>query len=185
MALVELPDFAAGIASVRAEDVDTVRNGIPSKLAALRPLLRGGRLGSARSLVRDVHTLFQLLLDRSFPVPWRTTAAIVFGLGYFLMTVDLIPDCIPVVGFLDDALVVAEIVYLLSGDLRRFRAHQATRASVTSSNPPAAAPVAARPRRTPPVRSPRPPRPPARRAPTPPPRPSPSAASPLPDAPAR
>jgi uncharacterized membrane protein YkvA (DUF1232 family) len=128
MALVELPDFAAGIASVRAEDVDTVRNGIPSKLAALRPMLRGGRLGSARSLVRDVHTLFQLLLDRSFPVPWRTTAAIVFGLGYFLMTVDLIPDCIPVVGFLDDALVVAEVVYLLSGDLRRFRAHRAEQA---------------------------------------------------------
>ena len=128
MALVELPDFAAGIASVRAEDVETVRKGVPSKLAGLRPLLGGGRLGAARNLARDVHTLFQLLLDRSFPVPWRTTAAIVFGLGYFLMSVDLIPDVIPVVGFLDDALVVAEIVFLLSGDLRRFRAHQAERA---------------------------------------------------------
>lgn len=138
MAIVELPDFAAGIASVRVEDVDTVRNGVPSKLAALRPLLGGGRLGGARNLVRDVHTLFQLLLDRSFPVPWRTTAAIVFGLGYFLMSVDLIPDVIPVVGFLDDALVVAEIVYLLSGDLRRFRAHQAERArGVTPRKAPA------------------------------------------------
>ena len=124
MALVELPDFAAGIASVRAEDVDTVREGVPSKLAALRPLLRGGRLGAARGLFRDVHTLFELLIDRSYPVPWRTTAAIVFGLGYFLMSVDLIPDVLPVVGFFDDALVVAEIVYLLSGDLRRFREHQ-------------------------------------------------------------
>lgn len=127
MALVELPDLAAGIASVRAEDVETVCRGVPSKLAALRPLLGGGRLGSARNLVRDVHTLFQLLLDRSFPVPWRTTAAIVFGLGYFLMSVDLIPDVVPVVGFLDDALVLAEIVYLLSGDLQRFRAHRAAR----------------------------------------------------------
>jgi uncharacterized membrane protein YkvA (DUF1232 family) len=127
VALVELPDLAAGIASVRAEDVDTVREGIPSKLAALRPLLRGGRLGAVRGLVRDVQTLFELLIDRSYPVPWRTTAAIVFGLGYFLMSVDLIPDFIPVLGFFDDALVVAEIVYLLSGDLRRFRAHQAER----------------------------------------------------------
>ncbi|HEY3815806.1 MAG TPA: DUF1232 domain-containing protein [Polyangiaceae bacterium] len=127
MALIELPDLAAGIASVRVEDVETVRKGVPSKLAALRPMLGGGRLGAARNLARDVHTLFQLLFDRSFPVPWRTTAAIVFGLGYFLMSVDLIPDVIPVVGFLDDALVMAEIVYLLSGDLQRFRAHQATR----------------------------------------------------------
>jgi uncharacterized membrane protein YkvA (DUF1232 family) len=122
MALAAMPDLAAGIDSVRPEDVETVRAGVPEKLAALRPLLRGGRLGN---LLRDVRTLFELLLDRSFPVPWRTTAAIVFGLGYFLMSIDVIPDVIPVVGFLDDAAVLAEIVYLLSGDIRRFRAHRA------------------------------------------------------------
>ena len=127
VALVELPDLEAGIASVRAEDVEAVRQGIPARLAELRPLLRGGRFGSLRSLPRDVHTLFEMLVDRSFPVPWRTTAAIVFGLGYVLMSVDVIPDFIPVVGFLDDGLVLAEIVYLLSGDLRRFRAHRALR----------------------------------------------------------
>jgi uncharacterized membrane protein YkvA (DUF1232 family) len=125
---LQLPDLAAGIDSVKAEDVQAVREGIPSKLAALRPLLRGGRLGSVRELVRDVGTLFEMLVDRSFPVPWRTTAAIVFALGYFLMSIDVIPDVIPVVGFLDDALVVAEVVYLLSGDLRRFRDHRAVRA---------------------------------------------------------
>jgi uncharacterized membrane protein YkvA (DUF1232 family) len=125
---LQLPDLAAGIDSVKAEDVETVREGVPSKLAALRPLLRGGRLGSLRDLVRDAGTLFEMLVDRSFPVPWRTTAAIVFALGYFLMSIDVIPDVIPVVGFLDDALVVAEVVYLLSGDLRRFRDHRAVRA---------------------------------------------------------
>ena len=128
MSLVELPDLAAGIAAVRPEDLEAVREGLPSKLAALRPLVRGGRLGSLRTLLRDVHTLFELLMDRSFPVPWRTTAAIVFGLGYFVMSIDLIPDAIPVVGFLDDALVMAEVVYLLSGDLQRFRAHRAEQA---------------------------------------------------------
>jgi uncharacterized membrane protein YkvA (DUF1232 family) len=127
VALVELPDFETGIALVRAEDVDAVRKGVPAKLAALRPFLRGGRLASMRTLGRDVHTLFELLMDRSYPVPWRTTAAIVFALGYFLMSIDLIPDVIPVVGFLDDALVVAEVVYLLSADLRRFREHRAAR----------------------------------------------------------
>ncbi|MGD0525987.1 MAG: DUF1232 domain-containing protein [Polyangiaceae bacterium] len=128
MALVELPDVAAGIAAVREEDVEKVRQSVPAKLAAMRSLLGGGHLGTARNLLRDVHMLFQILLDRSFPVPWRTTAAIVFGLGYFLMAADLIPDVIPVVGFLDDALVMAEIVYLLSGDLKRFRVHQAATA---------------------------------------------------------
>ena len=41
------------------------------------------------------------------------TAAIVFALGYFLMSIDVIPDVIPVVGFLDDALVVAEVVVMV------------------------------------------------------------------------
>ncbi|HEY8041697.1 MAG TPA: DUF1232 domain-containing protein [Polyangiaceae bacterium] len=122
MALVELPDLASGIDSVRTEDLDAVREGVPQKLAHLRSLLPVGRL---RGLTRDVQTLFELLLDRSYPVPWRTTAAIVFALGYFLMSIDVIPDVVPVLGFLDDALVVAEVVYLLSGDLRRFRAHRA------------------------------------------------------------
>jgi uncharacterized membrane protein YkvA (DUF1232 family) len=127
MALVELPDLRAGIASVEPGDVERVRDGIPAKLAELRPLLRGGRLGSLRTLMRDVGTLFEMLVDRSYPVPWRTTAAIVFALGYFLMSIDVIPDVIPVVGFLDDALVVAEVVYLLSGDIRRFRDRRASR----------------------------------------------------------
>src|ERR1700722_6334288 len=74
MALVELPDIAAGIALVRPEDADSVREGVPSKLAALRPILRGGRLGSLGSLVRDVRTLFEMLTDRSYPVPWQPHA---------------------------------------------------------------------------------------------------------------
>ena len=87
------------------------------------------RPGDRSILVRDVRTLFEMLTDRSYPVPWRTTAAIVFALGYFLMSIDVIPDFVPVVGFLDDALVVAEVVFLLSGDLRRFRDHRAAPAT--------------------------------------------------------
>ena len=70
-----------------------------------------------------------------------------FGLGYFLMSVDLIPDVIPVVGFLDDALVVAEIVYLLSGDLQRFRAHKAARPRESSDPDDRGSSIAGRPRR--------------------------------------
>jgi uncharacterized membrane protein YkvA (DUF1232 family) len=128
MALVEMSDFASGYAGVQAEDVDAVRDAVPEKLAQVRSLLRGGKLGT---LLRDVRTLFELLTDRSFSVPWTTTAAVVFGLAYFLMSVDVIPDVLPVVGFLDDAAVIAEVIYLVSGDIRRFRAHRAARALAT------------------------------------------------------
>jgi uncharacterized membrane protein YkvA (DUF1232 family) len=129
MALPGGLNLAQAIAGVCANDVDAVRAELPGKFAAVRPLLMGGRLRRVRDLARDVRTLFDILTDRSFSVPWRTTAAIVFALGYFVLSLDIIPDAIPVLGFLDDALVVAEVVLLLSGDLRRYREHRARRAA--------------------------------------------------------
>jgi uncharacterized membrane protein YkvA (DUF1232 family) len=127
MALPGGLNLAQAIAGICANDVDAVRAELPGKFAAVRPLLASGKLRRLRDLARDVRTLFDILTDRSFSVPWRTTAAIVFALGYFVLSLDIIPDAIPVLGFLDDALVVAEVVFLLSGDLRRYRAHRAAR----------------------------------------------------------
>ncbi len=129
MALPGGLNLTQAIAGVCANDVDAVVASFPRKLEAARPLLMGGKLRRLRDLLRDVRTLFDILTDRSFSVPWRTTAAIVFALGYFVLSFDLIPDVVPVLGFLDDALVVAEVVYLLSGDLRRYREHRARTAT--------------------------------------------------------
>lgn len=48
-------------------------------------------------------------------LPWRSLAAIVAGLVYFLMPLDLIPDFIPFTGFLDDFTVIM----LISGAFRQ------------------------------------------------------------------
>jgi len=118
-------ELVDAIDGVSAND-DAVRDQFPGKFAAVRSLLKGGRLGRLRDLASNLKTLFELLVDPTFKVPWRTTAAIVAGLGYFLLSLDLIPDAIPVLGFLDDALVIAEVVYFVAGDLRRFREHRST-----------------------------------------------------------
>src|ERR1700722_14485393 len=125
MALPGGLNLTQAIAGVCANDVDAVVAGFPRKLEAARPLLMGGKLRRLGDLLRDVRTLFNILTDRTFSVRWQTTAAIVFALGYFVLSFDLIPDVVPVLGFLDDALVVAEVVYLLSGDVRRYREHRA------------------------------------------------------------
>ncbi|RJQ43115.1 MAG: DUF1232 domain-containing protein [Gaiellales bacterium] len=50
---------------------------------------------------------FALYLARRDPrVPWRARALAVFIAGYALSPVDLIPDFIPVIGYLDDLIVV-------------------------------------------------------------------------------
>jgi uncharacterized membrane protein YkvA (DUF1232 family) len=125
MALPGGLDLTQAISGVTANDVEAVHTQLPGKLSAVQAILEGGRLRRLRNLAGDVRLLFEILTDRSFPVPWKTTAAIVFALGYFILSLDIIPDVVPVFGFLDDALVLAEVAYFLSGDLQRYRAHRA------------------------------------------------------------
>jgi uncharacterized membrane protein YkvA (DUF1232 family) len=116
----------AGIDAVRLADGEAVRDGFWAKLAESRPHI--GRLGRMRDLVKNVVLLFEMLVDPSFVVPWRTTAGIIFALAYFISSFDLIPDAVPVLGFLDDALVVAEVVYMFSADIRRYEETRRARA---------------------------------------------------------
>ena len=64
-----------------------------------------GRLkGWARTIKRDVHALY--LAARDPRVPWPAKALALFVAGYALSPIDLIPDFIPVVGYLDDIVLV-------------------------------------------------------------------------------
>jgi hypothetical protein len=64
--------------------------GSEQKMAELRWLLRGGRIGAVRNLMRNMGTLVELI-DDSSAVPWRATAALVLAIGY-VATVDGKPD---------------------------------------------------------------------------------------------
>ena len=92
--------------------------GLP--LAALA-LLRFGRRDGARSALgkrvmalpwrAKAALLWRLLKDRR--VPWWARALLPALLLYLAMPVDLIPDFIPVLGHLDDLLVVLLVVAVL------------------------------------------------------------------------
>ena len=59
--------------------------------------------------------LSRLALDKR--VSTQAKAKIVMGLAYFVSPVDLIPDFIVPVGFLDDVLVAAWIIYRLTAEI--------------------------------------------------------------------
>lgn len=58
----------------------------------------------ARALKRDVHAIY--LASRDPRVPWYAKALAVAVAGYALSPIDLIPDFIPVLGYLDDIILV-------------------------------------------------------------------------------
>jgi uncharacterized membrane protein YkvA (DUF1232 family) len=121
----------AGIAAVLPADVDAVKAVFWAKFVESRPRL--GRLRHMRDFLKSVVLLFEMLIDPTCVIPWRTTAGIVFALAYFISPFDLIPDAIPVIGFLDDALVVAEVIYMFSADIQRYEESRRRRRSFASS----------------------------------------------------
>jgi uncharacterized membrane protein YkvA (DUF1232 family) len=58
----------------------------------------------ARSIKRDLVAVYHAARDPRTPWPAKALAAVV--LAYALSPIDLIPDAIPVLGLLDDALLV-------------------------------------------------------------------------------
>lgn len=53
-------------------------------------------------------------------VPWLTISAMTFTLLYILNPLDLIPDFIPLIGYLDDVSVLAVALNLIQTDLHKY-----------------------------------------------------------------
>jgi uncharacterized membrane protein YkvA (DUF1232 family) len=73
----------------------------------------------------DIKTLLAMLYDflvgRYRSVPFKTLAAIVVAILYVISPIDLLPDFIPFVGYLDDAFVIVLAIDLVRDDLETYR----------------------------------------------------------------
>lgn len=66
--------------------------------------------GWARRVKRDAVTLW--FAYRHLDTPWLVKALCVFVVAYALSPIDLIPDFIPVLGYVDDALLLPGLIWL-------------------------------------------------------------------------
>ncbi|WP_439438175.1 YkvA family protein [Salinivibrio costicola] len=80
--------------------------------------------GPLQSLWRDIKLMIGLVTDYAKgnyrDVPWNVLAAVTGAVIYFVSPVDVIPDVIPVVGYLDDALVVKLALEIARPDLEAY-----------------------------------------------------------------
>lgn len=66
--------------------------------------------GRAKKLKQDIPTVFLALKDRDTPVAAKVVAAIT--VAYALSPIDLIPDFIPVIGYLDGLILLPAFIAL-------------------------------------------------------------------------
>ena len=81
--------------------------------------------GPLGKYIEDLKLLFSIIKDyfkgNYTEIPWWSIASIVAALIYVLNPIDLIPDFIPVIGLVDDALVVAYCLKMIETDLHDYK----------------------------------------------------------------
>ena len=108
-----------GAQKVTETEVETVVNKaeeIQKKFRSGGPLgrfIEDGKLGIA--VVKDYWS------GHYRQIPYGSLAAIVFTLIYVLNPFDLMPDMLPIVGQVDDALVFGACLFLVEQDLHRYK----------------------------------------------------------------
>gem|GEM_PF-343881 len=91
--------------------------------------------GKAFENVRVLYALFKDSVKGSYKLDPANIAVIGGGLLYFILPVDMIPDFIPVMGYLDDLAVLTTIVASLKGQIDKYRSWKESEPAENSNKP--------------------------------------------------
>ncbi|MBL0711950.1 MAG: DUF1232 domain-containing protein [Colwellia sp.] len=80
--------------------------------------------GALAKLWNDIKLMIGLITDYAkgnyTEVPWKIMAAITAAVVYFVSPIDVIPDFIPLIGYIDDALVIKIALDFAGDDLAKY-----------------------------------------------------------------
>ena len=74
------------------------------------------RVAAHIPFAEDLLAAYYCAFDRDTPLPVKAT--LVGALAYFVLPLDAIPDVLPVIGFTDDAAVLATAIKLVANHIR-------------------------------------------------------------------
>ena len=87
----------------------------------MNPLRPGPKLTDVPGLIRSTPAMFRDLLTRRYRQwPAGTLAGGFLGLIYLLNPLDFIPEALPGIGVIDDALVAGVFLAFLSRDVKKY-----------------------------------------------------------------
>jgi uncharacterized membrane protein YkvA (DUF1232 family) len=98
-------------------DEDTVRRGFWTKARSVAAQL---------PFVEDLLTAYYCAFDRETPLPVK--ASLLGALAYFVVPFDFMPDVMPVLGFADDAAVLATAIRMVAAHIQPAHREAARRA---------------------------------------------------------
>ncbi len=90
-----------------ARDEAVVRRGFWAKLQ---------RVAASLPFANDLLSAYYCAFDRDTPV--HVKAALMGALAYFVLPFDLMPDVLPLLGYTDDAAILATAVRLVAGSIK-------------------------------------------------------------------
>lgn len=108
----------------QAEFITNNRDAFDSFLANIETALK--RIPAVGNLLSDIPLLISLV--KSYvngeykEIPYNSIIAVIATLLYVISPIDIIPDVIPGVGFMDDAAAVAFCIKMIHEDLEKYKA---------------------------------------------------------------
>ena len=107
---------------VRPGDIDELAATLPKKLKEIDLSETKEAFAWIGEMLDRVKLLWRMLRDANYVLEWKTKAMIAAGLIYFVLPMDLTPDFIPGIGYIDDAVVLGTLWKLLQEELDRYSA---------------------------------------------------------------
>lgn len=105
---------------VKPEDEGKVLGELPGKIAHVVESAKRKTPG-VKSMIQNVKMLYEMLRDKNFSISWSAKAIILASLLYFISPIDLIPDFIPLLGYIDDAFVISAGLNAITSEIERYR----------------------------------------------------------------
>jgi uncharacterized membrane protein YkvA (DUF1232 family) len=108
--------------NVSREDEKVVVEELPEKVAKVLDSVNQ-RLPIVKNLLNKVKTLYAMLRDKEFAMAWSSKTMVIAGLLYFISPIDLLPDYIPILGYIDDAFVMSVVMNAVASEIERYKAY--------------------------------------------------------------